>query len=83
MPSGPEFYSDIGDYTSTKCIDMIHARHLHDKYTKDKIFVCAVHPGFINSGLGKDNPGLTAALYAGSSLKHTHKSPAEGAAPTM
>ncbi|CAE7944595.1 TIC32B, partial [Symbiodinium sp. KB8] len=83
VPSGPEFYSDIGDYTSTKCIDMIHARHLHDKHTKDKIFVCAVHPGIINSGLGKDNPGLTAAFYAGSSLKHTHKSQAEGAATTM
>ena len=26
VPSGPDFYSDIGDYTSTKCIDMIHAR---------------------------------------------------------
>ena len=83
VPSGPDFYSDIGDYTSTKCIDMIHAKSLHESCVKDKVYVCAVHPGIINSGLGRDNPGLTAAFYYGSSLAHTHKSIPQGAATTM
>mmetsp|Transcript_61612 Transcript_61612/g.115207 ORF Transcript_61612/g.115207 Transcript_61612/m.115207 type:complete len:373 (-) Transcript_61612:228-1346(-) len=83
VPSSADFYSDIGDYTSTKCMDMVHARTLQRECTKDRVYVCAVHPGIINSGLGKDNPGLTAAFYAGVSLRHTHKDVAQGAATTM
>mmetsp|Transcript_49123 Transcript_49123/g.116987 ORF Transcript_49123/g.116987 Transcript_49123/m.116987 type:complete len:371 (+) Transcript_49123:82-1194(+) len=83
VPSAPDSYSDVGDYTSTKCLDMVHARSLQRRYTKDKVFVCAVHPGVINSGLGKDNPGMTAAFYAGSTFRHCHKTVPEGASTTM
>ena len=83
VPSAADFYSDIGDYTTTKCIDMIHARSMQRQCTKDKVYVCALHPGIINSGLGKDNPGLTAAFYGSKTLQHCHKDIPQGAATTM
>lgn len=83
VPSAADFYSDFGDYTTTKCIDMIHARSMQRQCTKDKVYVCALHPGIINSGLGKDNPGLTAAFYSSKTLQHCHKDIPQGAATTM
>lgn len=59
LPCPKEEYDEMAEYSVSKAVDCLHARHIQKHLGKFNIVGCAVHPGIIETGLGAGNVGIT------------------------
>jgi len=82
-PVPKDEYHELGDYCVTKAVDAFHARYLQKKYHGRNIYVTAVHPGIIETGLLAHNPGYGLLFYQSLTFAPFRKGIPAGAATTM
>eukprot|EP00420_Gonyaulax_spinifera_P011952 CAMPEP_0197927880 /NCGR_PEP_ID=MMETSP1439-20131203/101407_1 /TAXON_ID=66791 /ORGANISM="Gonyaulax spinifera, Strain CCMP409" /LENGTH=390 /DNA_ID=CAMNT_0043550469 /DNA_START=54 /DNA_END=1226 /DNA_ORIENTATION=- len=83
LPCPEDDYHDWAEYGVTKAVDCFYVRHLQRRLTGKNVYVCAVHPGVVGTGLGYGNKGLTNMFFGSASLAFFRRSLEKGAATTL
>lgn len=83
VPVSKEWYHEFADYCVTKAIDSFQARSLQKRYAGSQIYVTAVHPGIINTGLLSHNETFANLFFNSYTLAPFRKGLPSGAATTI